>query len=168
MNLNVLFGCSMWKFPGQGSNLHHSYNQSHSIDNTRSLTHWATRELLNLILFFFFWAAFCSMWKFLGQGLNLSCNCDLCCSCSNAGSFNPLCQARDQICRNNVRSLIHCTTMETPLKKKKLRYNWFTVVFQVYGKVVQLYIFFQLIFHYKYLYNFPLYKVLNIVPFVTQ
>ena len=29
----------MWKFPGQGSNPHHSYNQSHSRDNTRSLTH---------------------------------------------------------------------------------------------------------------------------------
>ena len=31
--------CSMWKFPGQGSNL------CHSSDNIRSLTHWATREI---------------------------------------------------------------------------------------------------------------------------
>ena len=36
---------SMWKFPGQGTNLHRSSG------NTRSLTQWATRELL---FFFFF------------------------------------------------------------------------------------------------------------------
>ena len=41
----------MWKFQGQGSNMHHSSNVSHSSDaslnndNPRSLTHWATREL---------------------------------------------------------------------------------------------------------------------------
>ena len=33
------------KFLGQGSNPHHSSNQSYSSDNIRSLTHWATREL---------------------------------------------------------------------------------------------------------------------------
>lgn len=31
---------SMWKFPGQGLNLHHSS------DSAESLTYWATRELL--------------------------------------------------------------------------------------------------------------------------
>ena len=31
---------------GQGSNLCHSSGPSHSSDNTRSLTHWATREFL--------------------------------------------------------------------------------------------------------------------------
>ena len=31
------------KFPGQGSNLSHNSNPSHSSDNTRSLSHWATR-----------------------------------------------------------------------------------------------------------------------------
>ena len=35
----------MWKFQGQGSNLHHHSDTSHSSDNTGSLTHWATREL---------------------------------------------------------------------------------------------------------------------------
>ena len=30
------------KFQGQGSNRHHSSNPSHSSDNTRSLTQWAT------------------------------------------------------------------------------------------------------------------------------
>ena len=33
------YPCGMWKFLGQGWNLHHSS------DNARSLTHWATREL---------------------------------------------------------------------------------------------------------------------------
>ena len=37
----------MWKFPGQGSNLHHRSDPSHSSDNTRSLTHQATRELIS-------------------------------------------------------------------------------------------------------------------------
>ena len=43
-----LFGCthSMWKFPGLGLNLSHSNNLSCSSDITRSLTCWATRELL--------------------------------------------------------------------------------------------------------------------------
>ena len=36
--------CGMWKFPGQGSNPHHSSYQSHSSDKARSLTRWATRE----------------------------------------------------------------------------------------------------------------------------
>ena len=36
---------SMQKFWGQGSNLSYSSNQSHSGDNTGSLTHWATKEL---------------------------------------------------------------------------------------------------------------------------
>ena len=33
------------KFPSQRLNLRHSCNQSHSSDNTRSLTYWAMREL---------------------------------------------------------------------------------------------------------------------------
>ena len=43
---------SMWKFPDQGWNPGHSSDLSHSSDKTRSLTHWATRELL-------FWLSFC-------------------------------------------------------------------------------------------------------------
>ena len=38
---------------------------------------------------FIFYGQTHGIWKFLGQGLNLSH------SCSNAGSFNPLHQARD-------------------------------------------------------------------------
>ena len=42
----LFFGCTcgMWKFLGQGLNSHHSSNQSHSGDNTGSLTCWATGE----------------------------------------------------------------------------------------------------------------------------
>ena len=39
--------CSMWKFPGQKSNQHHSSNLSHFSNNTGSLTHEVTRELQN-------------------------------------------------------------------------------------------------------------------------
>ena len=45
---------SMWKFPGQGWNLYHSSNWSHSRDNAGSLTPWATREL-PLSFFFLTW-----------------------------------------------------------------------------------------------------------------
>ena len=45
-SFSFFFGCAwgMWKFWGQGSNLHHSSNQSHS-DNASSFSHRATREL---------------------------------------------------------------------------------------------------------------------------
>ena len=45
-------GCAggMQKFLGQWSNLYHSYNQSHSIDNTRSFIHSAEGKLLDNIL----------------------------------------------------------------------------------------------------------------------
>ena len=48
----------MQKFPGQGSNPCHSSNPSHSSDNPRSLTCYATRELL-ICLFFM---VGCSRW----------------------------------------------------------------------------------------------------------
>lgn len=35
----------IWKFPGQGPNLHNSREPSQSSDNAISLTHYATREL---------------------------------------------------------------------------------------------------------------------------
>ena len=37
-----------WRFPGQESNPHYSSDQSYCSDNTRSLTHCATQELLLL------------------------------------------------------------------------------------------------------------------------
>ena len=55
----------------------------------------------SLLLFFFFFKFFkfyghtCGIWKFLGQELNSSHSCDLCGSCGNTGSFDPLCGAGD-------------------------------------------------------------------------
>ena len=49
--------CGMWKLLGQGSNPHHSYNQSYGSDNAGTLTGWVTRELLHVsfwIKFFIF------------------------------------------------------------------------------------------------------------------
>ena len=45
--LFIFGGCAqgMWKFRGQGLNLYHSS------DNTRSLTHWATRKSLEYLFF---------------------------------------------------------------------------------------------------------------------
>ena len=60
------------------------------------------------------------MWKFLGQGSNLRHSCKLSHSCSNSGSFNPLCWAGDQIHTSVLTQvaivgfLTHCTTAGTP------------------------------------------------------
>ena len=40
--------CSMWKFLGQGLNLHHNNDPSHCSDSARSLIHCITRELLSI------------------------------------------------------------------------------------------------------------------------
>ena len=69
-------------------------------------------------LFFLFKPA--SIWKFQGHGLHLSHSCNLCYSCGNTTSFNPLCQARDwtgtsiPIQAAAVRFVTQCTTVGTP------------------------------------------------------
>ena len=50
--------CGMWKFSGQGLNPSHSSSLSHCSDNARSLTHYATKELLYCILYTSFWEFF--------------------------------------------------------------------------------------------------------------
>ena len=53
-----------------------------------------------LVSFFSFFPPFlAALWhmKFLGQGSDLSCGCNLC-SCSDARSFKPPCQAGDRTC----------------------------------------------------------------------
>ena len=44
----MFFGCShsIWKFPGQGSNLHHSKDPSHSSDNAGSLNRCTTENII--------------------------------------------------------------------------------------------------------------------------
>ena len=63
-----------------------------------------------------------SVRKLSGQGLNSSRNCNLCHSCGNARSFNPLYQVRDRTHTSIstraaiVRFLTHCTTVGIPIK----------------------------------------------------
>ena len=76
--------CGMRRFPGQGSHL------CHSSDNTRFLTHLATREhqkqkKKNFFFNLFFGLA--CMWKFLGQELNLRHSSNLSHCGDNAESF---------------------------------------------------------------------------------
>ena len=72
--------------------------------------------------FFFFVALTCGIWRFPGQRLNLSSSWELCCSSSNARSFNPLHQARDQTHASAVtqttavRFLTQCAIVGTPMK----------------------------------------------------
>ena len=40
----------IWKFLGQGVNLHHSSNPNHFSDNTEFLTHCSTGELLFVLI----------------------------------------------------------------------------------------------------------------------
>ena len=69
---------SMQKFPSQKLSLCRSNDPSHSIDNTGSLTHWATRELLagyiRIVSPYFFYYNY----KYLNRG----CYCSLPIWCS--------------------------------------------------------------------------------------
>ena len=67
-------------------------------------------------LFFFFFSAALEHMEFPGQGSDLSHSCDLCRSCGNAGSFNPLYQAGDWTCVSAFQRHCQscCTTAETP------------------------------------------------------
>ena len=53
-----------------------------------------------MVVFFFFFSCLATLWhvEFWGRGPHLSHSCDLCHSCSNAGSFNPLCWAGEPTC----------------------------------------------------------------------
>ena len=62
----------MPKFPGQGLNPYHSSHPSHSNDKTRSLTNWATRELLCKVLTSYVkW--YNLTWKYFGIDINAYC-----------------------------------------------------------------------------------------------
>ena len=77
---------------------------------TGSLTHWDTKELQRIpknplrfsffpfFKFFFFFGCPMAYGSSLARNLNPSHSCELHYSCGNTGSFNPLCQARDQTC----------------------------------------------------------------------
>ena len=88
--LILFFGCThgMQNFPGQGLNPSHSSDPGHCSDNTGSLTHCATRELLVFCLFFGEGGCAHSIQKFPSQGLNPHH------SSSNAGSLTS-CTTRE-------------------------------------------------------------------------
>ena len=69
-------------------------------------------------VFYSFWPL-CSIWSSLGQGSDqVQVNsCDPHHSCNDTGSFNPLCQARDQTCIPVLQMSCqsHCTTAGTPV-----------------------------------------------------
>ena len=92
---------SMWKFPGQGSNL------SHSSDNTESLTTTPPGNSYPASFFFSFYGQTFGIWKFelelqlpayaaATTTLDLSHICDLYCSLQQHQILNPLSEARDQ------------------------------------------------------------------------
>ena len=77
-------------------------------------------NVLNYIFKIFlnlFFSCICGIWKFLGQRLNSSWNSDKCHSCSNAQSFTLCTGPGIKLVppQRQVRSLIHCTIMGTPL-----------------------------------------------------
>ena len=73
------------------------------------------------IIFLFFNGHTCGIWMFPGQRVNPSRCCTLHCTCSNTGSFNLLCQARDPTWTSAVtwatvvEFLTHCATTGIPL-----------------------------------------------------
>jgi len=80
----------------------------HSRSNARSLTHWARPGIEPTSSWISSGSLPLRHWQELqGQGLNLSRSCDLNCSCSNAGSFNPLCQAGTWTCSQVLNPLCH-------------------------------------------------------------
>ena len=71
---------------------------------------------LILSLFFPLFLAASQYMEFAGQGSDLSQNCELCHSCSNARSFNPLCQAQARTCALVLQRhhWSHCATAGNP------------------------------------------------------
>ena len=144
------------EFPSQGSDLSHTCSLYCSWGNAGSfnplcqagdwiwilvihrqcLSYCATVGTpLALRFLFAFHGCTHSIWKFLGQELNRNCICRLCCSCGNAGSFNPLCWAGDwthlsaATLAATVRFFTHCTTVGTPVSGFSILFHWFIFLF---------------------------------------
>ena len=68
------------------------------------------------LIFFFSFLATLPQMEFQSQGSDRSHCCNLCSSCSSAGSFNPLCQAKDRTCLSALQRCCwsHCATAGTP------------------------------------------------------
>ena len=123
-------GCSgvFWLFLSFRSSLHilhiKSTNEIHDLQMFSPILCIAFYTLCIASSYFYlkkFYGHMCGIWKFLGQGLNPSRSHDLCHSCDNTGSFNPLCWAGDQTRTSAanwaaaVRFLTHCAMAGTPV-----------------------------------------------------
>jgi len=88
----------------------------------------------------FFFSFLATLWhrEFPGQRSDLSCNSNLCHSCGNVRSFNPLCQARDRIC-----VLVAAERLWIPFPQWELLVN----IFYKKGKMTQMKINFKNIFN---------------------
>ena len=84
--------------PGTSACCAHSQKELGAILTIRILFYFLF-ILFYFILFIYFLAAPWHM-ELQGQGLDLSHSCDLHSNFGNAKSFNPLCQSRDQTCRD--------------------------------------------------------------------
>uniref|UniRef100_A0A8D1PF60 RRM domain-containing protein n=1 Tax=Sus scrofa TaxID=9823 RepID=A0A8D1PF60_PIG len=77
-----------------------SGNNSYSGSNSAAAVGWGSASNAGsgsgLFYFVLIYGSSHGIWKVPGQGLNLSHRCHLPHTCSNAGSFNPLCWARGQ------------------------------------------------------------------------
>ena len=89
------------------------------LTNWRKITGLGYHCFLFFCLFVCSYVCTCGIWRFLGQELKLSHSCDLCHSCSNARSFNPLHTAGDLTATSAatqaaaVRFLTHCAQVGT-------------------------------------------------------
>ena len=92
-----------------------------------------------------------SIWKFLGHGLNPSNSWDLCCSCSNIRSFNPLHQGRDWTHAPAVTEaaavwfLTHCTTAGTPKPSELLFIHFLILLLSCWNVILECYIFYEVL-----------------------
>lgn len=70
----------------------------------------------NISVLFFFCFGHPVVYGILGSGIRSELHLQLHCSCSNTGSFNSLCRARDQTCVLALQRCCtsHCTTVGTP------------------------------------------------------
>ena len=71
-------------------------------------------KLKENVIYLFFHGCTSSKWKFPDPGLNPSCSCHLPHSCSNTGSFNPLCQGQGSDLRLSS-DQSHCSRILNPL-----------------------------------------------------
>ena len=118
MNFLFFFGHAygMHKFTGQGLNLCHSSNQSHSRDNARSLTHWAIGELFYMD---FQLPEGQSPWPLCHSGVNatstLSFHAHTCLAAwTSYFTYTPLTNLFRPYCSRNSPSSQHRGTSSTP------------------------------------------------------